>query len=65
MIKIPVRLFFAVCIMFLSIITWAQPTGGGPGGGGDPDNPVPITGVEILIAAGAALGIRSLIKSKK
>ncbi|WP_155209649.1 hypothetical protein [Fulvivirga aurantia] len=39
----------------------AQP--GDPGG--DPDNPVPITGLEILIAAGAALGIRSFVKAKK
>jgi len=41
----------------------AQP--GGPGGGGDPDNPVPITGIEYLIAAGAAFGAKKIYDKKK
>ena len=38
----------------------AQP--GDPGG--DPDNPVPIGGLEILLIGGAALGAKRLIKKK-
>ncbi|GIV35643.1 MAG: hypothetical protein KatS3mg032_0022 [Cyclobacteriaceae bacterium] len=38
----------------------AQP--GDPGG--DPDNPIPITGVELLIGAGAALGVKKLWGNK-
>lgn len=41
----------------------AQP--GDPGGGGDPDNPVPITGIEYLIAAGAAFGAKKIYDKKK
>jgi len=39
----------------------AQP--GDPGT--DPDNPVPITGIEYLIAAGAAFGAKKLYDRKK
>jgi hypothetical protein len=41
----------------------AQP--GDPNGGGNPDNPVPITGIEYLIAAGAAFGAKKLYNKKK
>ena len=42
----------------------AQPSGGGPGGGGDPD--VPLGGIELLIAAGALFGAKKWFdKSKK
>ncbi len=41
----------------------AQP--GNPGGGTDPDNPVPITGIEYLIAAGAAFGAKKIYDKKK
>lgn len=41
----------------------AQP--GDPGGGTDPDNPVPITGIEYLIAAGAAFGAKKIYDKKK
>lgn len=50
-------------LVFVSLTTFglfAQP--GDPGG--DPDNPVPITGIEWLLAAGGALGIHRLIKRK-
>ena len=42
----------------------AQPGGGGPGGGADPDA-VPISGIEILIAAGALLGVRRFFLSSR
>ncbi len=47
----------------IEIALYAQPGGGGPGGGGDPD--IPISGIGLLIAAGAFLGIRKLIIIKK
>lgn len=40
----------------------AQPGGGTPT---DPDNPVPITGIEYLIAAGAAFGAKKIYDKKK
>ena len=46
-------------LIVISIPLIAQPTGGGPGNGGDPD--VPIDGaIGLLIAGGAYLGIRKL-----
>jgi len=50
-----------IALLFLTIsAVEAQPGGGGPG---DPD--VPITGIEILLAAGGVLGMRKLINSRK
>lgn len=52
------------CLLFIGIFALnAQPTD--PGGGGDPDNPVPITGIEYLIAAGAAFGAKKIYDKKK
>ena len=50
----------------ISLVSIANPpSGSGPFGGQDPDNDVPIDGgISVLIAAGAALGIRSLLKKK-
>lgn len=56
------RLCLIVVCCLISNLVMAQP-GGDPGGGGNPT--VPITGIEILIAAGGALGIRKLIQSRK
>lgn len=39
----------------------AQP--GDPGG--DPDNPVPLTGLGYLLAAGAVLGVRKIMNRVK
>ncbi|MEO1052809.1 MAG: hypothetical protein AAFX87_19395 [Bacteroidota bacterium] len=50
--------------LFLTVNVNAQPGGGGPDGGGDPDNNVPITGIEVLLIAGGALGISRFVKSK-
>ena len=47
--------------LFGALQLFAQP--GDPGGGGDPD--VPITGIEILVGIGGALGARKLFKKKK
>lgn len=41
--------------LLLPLMASAQPTGGGPGG--EPP-PVPITGIELLLAAGAAYGAK-------
>lgn len=58
---------FKLAIVFLVLVSaaaLAQPTGGGPGGGGDPN--VPLGGIEILIAAGALFGAKKwLDRSKK
>lgn len=52
-------IFSLIVFLFLAICTVdAQ-----PGPPGDPD--VPITGVEILLVAGGALGLRKIISSKK
>lgn len=55
------RLFLVITFSLISFVTLAQP--GDPGGGGNPT--VPISGIEILIAAGAALGLRSFFTGRK
>jgi len=44
----------------------AQPCPSCPPGdpGGDPDNPVPISGIELLVGAGALLGSMHFLKSR-
>jgi len=61
---LPRLLITTIFYLIPCILLLAQPTGGGPNDGGDPGD-VPITGIEWLIAGGAALGIRQFIKSKK
>ncbi len=55
---------FPFIIVFFSLLptAMAQPPGD-PGGGSDPD--VPITGIEVLLGVGGALGARKLMKRKK
>ena len=48
-----------IILLFVSFTVWSQP--GDPGG--DPD--VPITGIEILIAIGGALGIRKFLQQRR
>ena len=49
-----------ICLfLLLSVVIWAQP--GDPGG--DPD--VPLTGIEWLMLAGGALGIKRFLSRKK
>ena len=58
------RIKLAIVFFLVSLASFAQPGGGGPGGGGDPD--VPLGGIELLIAAGAAFGAKRWFdKSKK
>jgi hypothetical protein len=51
-------LFFFSLSMFLSITSFGQPGLPPPG----PGTPVPVSGIEILAAAGALLGCGRLIK---
>ncbi|MCE2935546.1 MAG: hypothetical protein ACK5V5_06340 [Cyclobacteriaceae bacterium] len=55
------RLFFFTAYIFVASIAVAQP--GDPGGGGNPT--VPISGIEILIGAGAAYGFSRKWLGKK
>jgi hypothetical protein len=63
-----------VAFAFSAIPAMSQPNppgppGGGPpgdpGGGGNPHNPVPFSGLEILLVAGGVLGFRRLQKIKE
>ena len=54
------KFFLIFCLIFTFNLAIAQP--GDPGG--DPDNPVPITGIEYLLIAGGLFGARKLIKKK-
>ncbi|MBL7843339.1 MAG: hypothetical protein KF846_03555 [Cyclobacteriaceae bacterium] len=53
------RALIIILLLIFSTSLWAQP--GDPGG--DPD--VPITGIEWLLAAGAALGVKRFLNSRK
>lgn len=58
------RALITFIFIILSSIAWAQP--GDPCPGGPPCDPdVPITGIEWLLAAGAALGMKRFLNSKK
>lgn len=58
------RLKLAILFLVVNVYcAYAQPTGGGPGGGGDPD--VPLGGIELLIAAGAAFGAKRWFDKNK
>ncbi|HEU5292338.1 MAG TPA: hypothetical protein VFU05_16940 [Cyclobacteriaceae bacterium] len=48
-----------IIFLFVTFPVWSQP--GDPSG--DPD--VPITGIEILIAIGGALGIRKFLQERR
>jgi hypothetical protein len=55
-------LFIFTILCFSSFLLSAQP-GGDPGGGGNPS--VPITGIEVLIGLGGALGLKKMMSKKK
>ena len=60
--KVLVRLFLILFIFAQSVLNVvAQP--GNPGG--NPDNPVPLGGIELLIAAGAAFGAKKWFDKNK
>jgi hypothetical protein len=54
-------LFF--CTVVLSL--WQTVAFGQPGDPPNPDNPIPITGLEYLLGGGILYGIRSLLKARK
>lgn len=56
--RLSILLFF---ITSTQLQVFSQP--GDPGGGGNPS--VPISGLEVLIGAGGAYGIKRLLKKKK
>jgi hypothetical protein len=64
-------IFLGLVLTFCFYCSQAQPGvgpgGGPPGGGGNPGGgpPVPITGIEILLVAGGALGLKRFMASKK
>ena len=47
-------------LLSLSVTSYAQ-----PGGGGDPGENVPITGIEILLIGGGLFGVRKLLNRDK
>jgi hypothetical protein len=64
--RIGVYLIFTLALLMIFASLQAQPGGGDPCPGGPPCNPdVPITGIEWLLVAGAAFGIRRLTAKKR
>lgn len=61
MMRLKKALVVLVLLFAGTVQTFAQP--GDPET--DPDDPVPITGIEWLIAGGCALGLRKLLSAKK
>ncbi len=59
------RLFTVVFFSLLLVVTSATDTFAQPGDPNDPDNPVPITGLEYLVGGGILYGVRSLLKARK
>ena len=54
------RFLLSILMMINVFVGFSQP--GNPGG--NPDNPVPITGIEILIAIGSLFGASRFLKGK-
>jgi hypothetical protein len=50
--------------LVLILLVFALSSNAQPGGGGDPGEgePVPISGIEILLASGALLGLRTVVR---
>lgn len=56
---------FLNCVVFLTLFVVSQTLYAQPGDPGDPgDNPVPISGVELLLLSGGALGGYKLLRNK-
>ena len=53
---------FIFFVFLLATKVFAQP--GDPGGGEDPDNPVPFHGIGWLLAAGGAYGVKKMLDKK-
>jgi hypothetical protein len=56
------KLILIFSIFFVSSLTLLAQPGNPPG---DPDQPVPITGIEWLIAGGCAIGLKKFLSSKR
>jgi hypothetical protein len=56
------KLFLVLSIVFIGSLTLMAQPGNPPG---DPDQPVPITGIEWLIAGGCAIGLKKFLSSKR
>ena len=56
-----IKYLFFLMLICCSSAVMAQP--GDPGG--DPDDPIPITGIEILIAAGGLFGAKKIYDHSK
>jgi len=55
-------LTLSLFLILVAGVSFAQPGGGGPGGGGPP---VPISGIEVLIGAGALWGAKKVRDYRK
>lgn len=56
------RILLVILLSAFCVVAFGQPGGGNPPG--DPGEPVPFSGLWILLAAGAWLGIRSFRNRK-
>lgn len=55
------RYLTTVCLLFFALISQAQPSTGGPTPGSTPPDAVPLDGgASLLLAGGAAYGLRRL-----
>jgi len=64
--KALIKFFIFSALLFINVNLWAQPGGHGKPCPKPPCPPsIPISGIEILLAGGAALGIRKLIQNKR
>ena len=57
------RIFIVGLLIFTAVVAYAQPGGGGPCGGCDPD--APLTGLEYLLAAGGVYGAKKWFDKNK
>jgi hypothetical protein len=57
--------FILSCVVFITLLTVNFTVFAQPGNPGDPgDNPVPISGIELLLLTGGALGGYKIFKNK-
>ncbi len=56
------RTILTMALVLCAVAGFAQPGGGGDPGGGQP---VPFSGIEVLLVGGAALGIHAMRKLRK
>ena len=59
--KVFKQVFFTLFFFLIAGVAFSQP--GDPGG--DPDNPVPIDGISVLLAMGGALGAKKIYDFRK